>query len=200
MIALTETEIVEAVRQGQREGQTELVGRYAERVYAMIARQVSDAMDAQELTQDAFMRAFDHIDSYDAQKASLSTWLCRIAYNLTLDFLKRRRPLIVSIEDHQKEEKDISDEELEKELSTGSEERIEQLQEVIDQLPDDERMLLTLYYYEDRPLTEIAYIIGVEAKPLANRLYRTRKKLLKQLTNDNEQWTNNIKTRIYARR
>ena len=181
MIALTEAEIVEAVRQGRREGQTELVGRYAERVYAMIARQVSDAMDAQELTQDAFMRAFDHIDSYDAQKASLSTWLCRIAYNLTLDFLKRRRPLIVSIEDHQKEEKDISDEELEKELSTGSEERIEQLQEVIDQLPDDERMLLTLYYYEDRPLTEIAYIIGVEAKPLANRLYRTRKKLLKQL-------------------
>lgn len=200
MIALTEAEIVEAVRQGRREGQTELVGRYAERVYAMIARQVSDAMDAQELTQDAFMRAFDHIDSYDAQKASLSTWLCRIAYNLTLDFLKRRRPLIVSIEDHQKEEKDISDEELEKELSTGSEERIEQLQEVIDQLPDDERMLLTLYYYEDHPLTEIAYIIGVEAKPLANRLYRTRKKLLKQLTNDNEQWTNNIKTRIYARR
>jgi RNA polymerase sigma-70 factor (ECF subfamily) len=200
MIALTEAEIVEAVRQGRREGQTELVGRYAERVYAMIARQVSDAMDAQELTQDAFMRAFDHIDSYDAQKASLSTWLCRIAYNLTLDFLKRRRPLIVSIEDHQKEEKDISDEELEKELSTGSEERIEQLQEVIDQLPDDERMLLTLYYYEDRPLTEIAYIIGIEAKPLANRLYRTRKKLLKQLTNDNEQWTNNIKTRIYARR
>ena len=200
MIALTEAEIVEAVRQGQREGQTELVGRYAGRVYAMIAKQVSDAMDAQELTQDAFMRAFDHIDSYDAQKASLSTWLCRIAYNLTLDFLKRRRPLIVSIEDHQKEEKDISDEELEKELSTGSEERIEQLQEVIDQLPDDERMLLTLYYYEDRPLTEIAYIIGVEAKPLANRLYRTRKKLLKQLTNDNEQWTNNIKTRIYARR
>ena len=200
MIALTEAEIVEAVRQGRREGQTELVGRYAERVYAMIARRVSDAMDAQELTQDAFMRAFDHIDSYDAQKASLSTWLCRIAYNLTLDFLKRRRPLIVSIEDHQKEEKDISDEELEKELSTGSEERIEQLQEVIGQLPDDERMLLTLYYYEDRPLTEIAYIIGVEAKPLANRLYRTRKKLLKQLTNDNEQWTNNIKTRIYARR
>lgn len=182
MIALTEAEIVEAVRQGRREGQTELVGRYAERVYAMIARQVTDVMDAQELTQDAFMRAFDHIDSYDAQKASLSTWLCRIAYNLTLDFLKRRRPMIVSIEDNTKAQRDISDEELEKELSTGREERIERLQEVIDQLPDDERMLLTLYYYEDRPLTEIAYIIGVDAKPLANRLYRTRKKLFKTLS------------------
>ena len=181
MSDLTETAIVEAVRSGRREGQTEMVSRYAERVFAMIVRQVPDVMDAQELTQDAFMRAFDHIDSYDPHKASLSTWLCRIAYRLTLDFLKRRRPMIVSIEDTKVWQTDISDEALEAELSTGREERIEQLQEAVDDLPDDERMLLTLYYFEDRPLTEIAYITGIEAKPLANRLYRTRKKLFQKL-------------------
>ena len=181
MSDLTETAIVEAVRSGRREGQTEMVSRYAERVFAMIVRQVPDVMDAQELTQDAFMRAFDHIDSYDPHKASLSTWLCRIAYRLTLDFLKRRRPVIVSIEDTKVWQTDISDEALEAELSTGREERIEQLQEAVDDLPDDERMLLTLYYFEDRPLTEIAYITGIEAKPLANRLYRTRKKLFQKL-------------------
>ena len=181
MSDLTETAIVEAVRKGRREGQTEMVSRYAERVFAMIVRQVPDVMDAQELMQDAFMRAFDHIDSYDPHKASLSTWLCRIAYRLTLDFLKRRRPMIVSIEDSKVWQTDISDEALEAELSTGREERIERLQEVIDDLPDDERMLLTLYYFEDRPLTEIAYITGIEAKPLANRLYRTRKKLFQKL-------------------
>jgi len=181
MSALTETAIVEAVRRGRREGQTEMVSRYAERVFAMIVRQVPDMMDAQELTQDAFLRAFDHIDSYDPNKASLSTWLCRIAYRLTLDFLKRRRPMIVSIEDTKVWQTDISDEAIEAELSTGREERIEQLREVIDDLPDDERMLLTLYYFEDRPLTEIAYITGVEAKPLANRLYRIRKKLYEKL-------------------
>ena len=181
MSDLTETAIVEAVRKGRRKGQTEMVSRYAERVFAMIVRQVPDVMDAQELTQDAFMRAFDHIDSYDPHKASLSTWLCRIAYRLTLDFLKRRRPMIVSLEDTKVWQTDISDEVLEAELSTGREERIERLQEVIDDLPDDERMLLTLYYFEDRPLTEIAYITGIEAKPLANRLYRTRKKLFQKL-------------------
>ena len=181
MSDLTEMEIVESVRKGRREGQTEMVGRYAERIFAMIVRQVPDVMDAQELMQDAFMRAFDHIDSYDPRKASLSTWLCRIAYRLTLDFLKRRRPMIVSIEDSKVWQTDISDDALEAELSTGREERIERLQEVIDDLPDDERMLLTLYYYEDRPLTEIAYITGIEAKPLANRLYRTRKKLFQKL-------------------
>ena len=181
MSDLAETAIVEAVRKGRREGQTEMVSRYAERVFAMIVRQVPDVMDAQELTQDAFLRAFDHIDSYDPHKASLSTWLCRIAYRLTLDFLKRRHPVIVSLEDTKVWQTDISDEVLEAELSTGREERIERLQEVIDDLPDDERMLLTLYYFEDRPLTEIAYITGIDAKPLANRLYRTRKKLFQKL-------------------
>lgn len=179
MSALTETELVEAVRQGRREGQTEMVSRYAERVFAMIARQVPDMMDAQELTQDTFLRAFSHIDSYDPHKASLSTWLCRIAYHLTLDHLRRRRPVIVAMEDNT----DISDEELEAELNTGREERIEQLMEVIDELPDDERMLLTLYYFEDRPLTEITYITGIEPAALANRLYRTRKKLYRKLNN-----------------
>lgn len=180
MRQLTEQQIVEAVREGRREGQDALVCRYAERVFAMIVRQV-DEMDAQELAQDTFLRAFSHIDSYDPLKASLSTWLCRIAYRLTLDFLKRRRPLIVSIEENEAWQTDISDEQLESELSTGREERIQRLQELIDELPDEERLLLTLYYFEDRPLTEIAYITGIESGPLANRLYRTRKKLLRRL-------------------
>ena len=124
---LTEAEIVEAVKQGRREGQTEMVGRFAERVFAMSVRQVADVMDAQELTQDTFLRAFSHIDDFDASKASLSTWLCRIAYRLTLDFLKRRRPQVVSIEDAQVWPTDVSGEELEAELSTGREERIGQL-------------------------------------------------------------------------
>ena len=181
MRALTETEIVEAVRRGRREGQTEMVCRYAERIFAMVVRQVPNVMDAQELTQDTFLRAFSHIDRYEPQKASLSTWLCRIAYRLTLDFLKRRRPVVVSMEDTEVWQTDISDNELEAELSTGREERIARLEAVIDDLPDDERMLLTLYYFEDRPLTEIAYITGIEAKTLASRLHRMRKKLYKKL-------------------
>jgi RNA polymerase sigma-70 factor (ECF subfamily) len=78
---------------------------------------------------------------------------------------------------------DISDAALEAELSTGREERIDQLMGMVDELPDEERMLLTLYYFEDRPLTEIAYITGIDAKALANRLYRTRKKLYIKLKN-----------------
>lgn len=178
---LTEKQIVEAVSSGKREGQDEMVRRYASQVFALIVKQVTDEMDAQELTQDTFLKAFRNIEHYDARQSSLGTWLCRIAYHLTLDFLKRRRPLIVSLEDSSVWQTDISDEELEAELSTGNEQRIERLQELVQQLPDEERMLLTLYYFDDRPLSEIAFITGIAPKALANRLYRIRKKLYKKL-------------------
>ena len=177
----TDVQIVEAVKSGRREGQDLMFGRYAQEVFAMIVRQVSNEQDAEELTQDTFLRAFSHIGSYDPGRASLSTWLCRIAYRLTLDFLKRRRPFVVSMEDTEVWQTDINDEQLEAELSTGNEERIQRLELLIDDLPPDERMLLMLYYFEDRSLDECSYIMDATSHALANRLYRIRKKLYKQL-------------------
>ena len=172
-------QIVDAVKCGRHEGHTLMVGCYGQQCFAIIARMVPNVMDAEELTQDTFLRAFSHIDSYDAQRASLGTWLCRIAYRLTLDFLKRRRPRLVSIEDSEVWQTDISNEQLEAELSTGREERIQQLEQLIDTLPEDERMLLTLHYFENRPLDECSFIMDATPHALANRLYRIRKKLYK---------------------
>ena len=177
----TDKEIIEAVKSGGSKGQSLMVSRYGQQVFAMIVRQVGDAMDAEELTQDTFLRAFSHISSYDPSRASLGTWLCRIAYRLTLDFLKRRRPQIVSIEDTEVWQTDISEEQLAAGLSTGSEERIRRLELLMDDLPPDDRLLLTLYYFENRPLDECAFIIDTTAHALANRLYRIRRKLFKQL-------------------
>ena len=177
----TDKQIVEALKAGRRKGQDLMVGRYGQEVFSIIARHVTDLMDAEELTQDTFLRAFSHIGSYDPQRASLGTWLCRIAYRLTLDFLKRRRPAIVSIEDSSVWQTDISDEQLEAELSTGNEERIKRLELLMDDLPPDERLLLTLHYFENRQLDECAFIMDATPHALANRLYRIRKKLYKQL-------------------
>jgi RNA polymerase sigma-70 factor (ECF subfamily) len=177
----TDEQIVEAVKDGRAKGQRLMVSSYAQQVFAMIVHQVGDAMDAEELTQDTFLRAFSHIGSYDPHRASLATWLSRIAYRLTLDFLKRRRPIVVSIEDTQAGQTDVSDEQIEAELSTGSEERIERLLLLMDDLSPDERLLLTLHYFENRPLDDCAYIMDSTSHALANRLYRIRRKLYKQL-------------------
>ena len=178
----TDEQIIEAVKDGKREGQRLMVSRYGQMVFAMIVRQVTTTMDAEELTQDTFMRAFNNIDRYDSRRSSLGTWLCRIAYHLTLDFLKRRHPNIISMDDTT----DISDESLETELSTGNEKRIQQLEMLMEELPPDEQMLLTLYYYEDRSLDECSFIMDTTSHALANRLYRIRKKLYKQLKKQNE--------------
>ena len=177
----TDKQIVEALQSGRREGQNLMVCRYGRLVFTLIVRLVTDRMDAEELMQDTFLKAFSNIGSYDPNRASLATWLCRIAYHLTLDFLKRRRPFIVSLEDSEVWQTDISDEQLEAELSTGKEERIQKLESLIDDLPPDERLLLTLYYFENRPLDECSFIMDSTPHALANRLYRIRKKLYKQL-------------------
>lgn len=179
-------QIVEAVKSGQREGQHLMVSRYGQMIFAMIARQVTDTMDAEELTQDTFMRAFSNISRYDSRRASLGTWLSRIAYHLTLDFLKRRQPVIISMDDTTESHTDLSDEQLDAELSTGNERRIQQLELLMEDLPSDEQLLLALYYYEDRSLDECSFIMDTTPHALANRLYRIRKKLYKQLQKQNE--------------
>lgn len=185
MKVLTDTEIIEAVRFGRREGQTAMVSRYAERVFAMIARQVPGVMDAEELAQDTFLRAFDSINSYDPRRASLSTWLCRIAYRLTLDFLKRRQPILLLMADSDDIPANTIDEPA-TEPDTGREERIKLLEHLLDHLPPDERLLLTLHYFENRPLDECAFIMDASPHALRSRLYRIRKKLYQQIQEDDD--------------
>jgi RNA polymerase sigma-70 factor (ECF subfamily) len=177
----SEEQIIEAIRHGENGWQDLMVGHYGQVVFSMVARQVPDVMDAEELTQDTFLRAFRYISSYDSQKASIATWLCRIAYRLTIDFLRRKRPVILSIEESEVWQTDISNEQLEADLSTGNEERISKLELLIDDLPPEERLLLTLYYYENRSLDECSFIMDSNPRILAKRLYKIRKKLHKIL-------------------
>ena len=69
----TDKEIAEDVKHDGRAGQIAMIDRYGQTIYAMIARQVPSAMDAEELTQDTFLKAFSHISSYDPERASLIT-------------------------------------------------------------------------------------------------------------------------------
>ena len=107
-------------------------------------------------------------------RSSWLTWVLRIAYHTALNHLKRQRQQWLSIDDLPLA--DTPDD-----LSTDREERIQQLGAAIDRLPADEQLLLHLYYYDDRPLRDIAYIMDAEPGLLATRLHRIRKKLLLML-------------------
>ena len=149
------------------------VNQYSQQVLDFTTRMVGNRADAEELAQNAFVKAFNKFEKFE-QRASFLTWVSRIAYNESINHLKRRKLHYVEID-----EVPVADcSQLDEELSTGNEERIRLMEDAINTLPPDERMLVHLYYYEDKPLNEIAYVMDAEPNALAVRLHRIRKKLL----------------------
>ena len=159
------------------------VKRYSQQVLDFTVRMVSNRADAEELAQNTFVKAFNRFETFEG-RASFLTWACRIAYNESINHLRHRKLRWINIDDAQIADIDIADDE----FSTGREERISLMEDALDHLPPDERMLVQLYYYEDKPLQEIAFIMDAEANALAVRLHRIRKKLLMMIKHkENEQ-------------
>lgn len=149
------------------------VNQYSQQVLDFTTRMVGNRADAEELAQNAFVKAFNKFEKFE-QRASFLTWVSRIAYNESINHLKRRKLHYVDIDEVPVADCNLLDDE----LSTGNEERIKLMEDAINTLPPDERMLVHLYYYEDKPLNEIAYVMDAEPNALAVRLHRIRKKLL----------------------
>lgn len=159
------------------------VKRYSQQVLDFTVRMVSNRADAEELAQNAFVKAFNRLETFEG-RASFLTWVSRIAYNESINHLKRRKIRLIDIDEASIADSDIADDE----FSTGNEERIRLMEDALDNLPPDERMLVHLYYYEDKPLQEIAYVMDAEPNALAVRLHRIRKKLLIMIKHrENEQ-------------
>lgn len=144
--------------------------RYSHEVFAIVVRLVPQQEDAEELVQDAFVRAFNHLETFGGH-SSFSTWICRIAYNTAVSWLRKRRVRYLSIDERQQ----LTDVEVDGTLDDES--HTEELRRAIALLKPDEQTLITLYYYDNRPLADIAYILDVEPTTLATRLHRIRRKL-----------------------
>ena len=149
--------------------------RYGGEVFAIVSRLVPNREDAEELTQDAFVRAYNRLDSF-VGRSSFSTWVCRIAYTTTVSWLRKKRIKYLSIEDKQ----GLSDKEVDEVLDDES--RLDELRSAIALLKPDEQMLLELYYFESRPMADIAYILDVEPGTIATRLHRIRRKLYSMIS------------------
>ena len=168
-----EKQMILAAQRGQTDGYKYLMGRYGRQVQLLVAQMVGDSRDAEELTQDTFVRAFEHLKDFDPERASFQTWLCRIAYRSALNHLRSHGLATKPLEEGRCLPE--SDE------ANGTDERLNRLDEAIDRLRPEERTLLHLHYYEGCSLQEIAQVTGVAAGPLANRLQRIRQKLRKLL-------------------
>ena len=167
---MDEQRLIVRILEGHAEDYGYFLERYGGEVFAIVSRLVPNREDAEELTQDAFVRAYSRLDSFIG-RSSFSTWVCRIAYTVAVSWLRKKRIKYLSIDDHPH----ASDAEVDEVLDDES--RLEDLREAISLLKPDEQMLLELFYFESRPLADIAYILDVEPGTIATRLHRIRRKL-----------------------
>lgn len=133
-----ELNIISSVLAGKTERFSYFLDTYGQQVFNLIVRMTGSPEDAEELTQDTFMKAFEHLSAFNGN-SSFSTWIYRIAYNTTLSALRKKRNEVLSFDD--KLWKSVSDTQVDEALDTDSEEQIEKLQQALSTLPADEQAL-----------------------------------------------------------
>jgi RNA polymerase sigma-70 factor (ECF subfamily) len=176
MERLPDNYYVEKIRNGETNNFATLLERYSKQVFSLIVRVVGRREEAEELTQDVFVKVFRSIDSFRGE-SSFSTWLYRIAYNMAISATRKTTKEFVAIDEnvmnnYSDEQDDDSDDESDASL------KVEYLNRALEQLPVDERAMILLFYKEDKLMSEIAEITGLTVTNIKTKIFRIRRKLL----------------------
>ena len=171
--------LIDRVTRGDEDAFAQLMELYAQGVYTLIVRITRCDEDAEELTQDVFMRVYNHIGEF-AGKSSFSTWLYRIAYNIAISYSRRQKQPTYTIDERRLQSVELSD--VERMEAATDDATIKALTEAIEKLESQERALVTLFYYEERSVAECAAIMGQTENNIKVRLHRIRKKLYLLIT------------------
>lgn len=169
----SEEDLVAASRRGDRAAFSRLVRMHQERVYWVVLRMVGDHDDALDLAQEVFIRAWEKLDRFRGD-ARFFTWLYRIAMNMTLNHLRRSKlRSFLPLADHEDavEEHDPGPAE-----QLESEQLREMIADAIETLPEKQRAVFVLRYFEELPYEEISTILNTSTGGLkANYHHAVRK-------------------------
>ena len=176
---MTDINLLQGLRKQSPKAQQQMLERYGNDVYAQVARLVPGRENAEEVYQDVFIKVFKNIMMYDAEKSSLRTWISRIAYNESISFLRHKSMPVIYYEDREGEAEKLSESEVEVTFGQPNPETVQLIRAALKHLPPDERAIITMFYYEEMSLKDIAYVTESIPATVASKLSRTRKKLYK---------------------
>lgn len=175
MESYTDTYYIERIQAGDTASFAYLLDKYSGPIHSLIVRIVGSREDAEELAQDAFVKAFRSLSSFKGG-SSFATWLYRIAYNTAISHTRKKQYEFLAIEDSALE--NVSGEDANDLLSQATAtEQLARLEKALAQLPPDERALVLLFYHKEKTIEEIVAITGLTASNVKTRLFRIRKKL-----------------------
>jgi len=166
---------INLVMKGDTNAFAVLVDRYKDMVFTLSLKMLKGREEAEEVSQDTFLKIYKSLNKFNGE-SKLSTWIYKVAFNTCLDRLKKNKRLqpFAGLDEFTEPEAlslmNVLD-------SIEDKERKQMIQDCMHLLPGEDSFLLTLYYFEEQSLEEIAKIIGITPNNVKIRLYRSRKKL-----------------------
>ena len=166
---------IDKILQGDTNAFSVLVDRYKDLVFTLALRMMKHREEAEEVAQDTFIKVFGSLNKFKGD-SKFSTWIYRVAYNTCLDRLKKnkRTQNTVTIDEYTEHQVKTIDNAFER---LASEERRLAVQHCVEQLPSEDNFLMTLFYFEELSLEEIAKVVNLKPNNVKVKLHRARKKL-----------------------
>jgi RNA polymerase sigma factor (sigma-70 family) len=183
--------IKSALEKNDQKAYAELMDRYRDSVYFMLLKMVNNRDDADDLTIEAFGKAFKRLHQYTPTYA-FSTWLFKIASNNCIDFIRRKKMVVFSIDKKYENDEggelnmDIKAEGMNPEENMVKKQKVQHMHEIVDKLKPRYRTLVELRYFEELSYEEIAEKLDLPLGTVKAQLFRAREFLATILKNSPE--------------
>ena len=179
--------LVKRAKEGDGKAYDELMLMYKDAVFNIVYRMVRKRAEAEDLTQETFIKAYNSINSFNEEYA-FSTWLFKIATNHCIDFFRKRKLTTYSMEqtiryknDEIKHEYPDTEKTADKELLASEKSRL--IREGIEKLPEKYRTAIEMRHRDEMSYDEIAAILNIPLGTVKARIFRAREMLKKVLKN-----------------
>ncbi len=167
------SEVLKKAIAGDKNALSVLVDKYKDIAFNLAISIVKDEEDAKDITQDSFLKVLENIESFRNQ-SKYSTWLYRIVYNLSIQFIRNKKKMD-SVEDVSHILTETSSDTLE------THEKNQIIKSSLNILDGNERLIVTLFYLGEKSIKEIKEITSLSLSNIKVILYRSRKKMTKNL-------------------
>ncbi|MDI6807930.1 MAG: sigma-70 family RNA polymerase sigma factor [Candidatus Eisenbacteria bacterium] len=178
-----DSEIIEGCLKGEEAAFRALLQKYRARVFSIALRIVSNDEDARDIAQETFVRVFKSLSQFD-QERSFQNWLFRIAVNLSIDLMRKRKFAFFSLSGNKEDgtkDHDIEDQSPTPDVSYESKAGAERFESLIESLPVKYKTLLVLRYKEELSYQEMAEVMGIPMGTIKARLHRGHRILRRKL-------------------